>query len=1154
MFAKILHRPVLAIVISIVILLLGLLSIATRPVSQFPEIAPPQVQITIAYPGASAGVLVSSTLIPLERAINGVPGMRYMVSDATSAGEATIQVVFDLGTDPDQAIINVKTRIDQVMPNLPRLVQLEGVILMRVMPSMLMYVNLYSTDEAADEKFLFNFANVNLVPELMRVKGIGQARILGSRQFAMRVWLNPDRMRAYNISADEVQEAIAEQSIIGRPGRLGQATGKTAQSLEYTLVWEGRYNKPEQYENIIIRATPDGHMLRLKDVAKIELGSEFFDIYSNLDGHPSAAIVLKQTLGSNAQEVIANVKETLEATKASAFPPGMDYAVSYDVSRFVDASIDQVAHTLLEAFALVALVVFVFLGDWRSTLIPTLAVPVSLIGAFIFMAMLDISINLITLFAVVLAIGIVVDDAIVVVEAVHAKMEATHLRTYEAMKEVLSEISGAIIAITLVMTSVFVPVAFMPGPVGVFYRQFSVTMASAIVLSGFIALTLTPVLSVLILKPVHGHGDEKSRNPITLFVRGFNRIFAWVTSLYVRLLRVILGRWYITIGVVALFVFGIVQMSKVLPAGFVPNEDQGIIYAIIQTPPGTTLERTNAVSTELQGIAEEIEEISSVSALAGYEIITEGRASNAGTCLINLKDWDERDKSVTEVIEELEERSKDIGAVVEFFEPPAVPGYGAAGGVSFRMLDKTGGADYHEFDRVNQEFMAALAERPELSGLFTFYAANYPQYELVIDNQKAMQKGVSISAAMENLDLMIGSNYEQGFIRFGFFYKVYIQAAPEFRALPPDVLKMYVKNDTGEMVPYSAFMTLKKLQGPNEITRYNMYNSSAIRGNNATGYTTGDAVKAVKEVAAEVLPRGYDIAWEGLSYDEARRGNEAVYIFGIVLVFVYLVLAAQYESFVLPLAVITSLPAGAFGSFLFLQMMGLANDIYAQVGLVMLVGLLGKNAVLIVEFAVQTRRTGASVFESAIAGARARFRAILMTSFAFVAGLYPLVVAKGAGAVGNNTIGTSALGGMVMGTLFGVLLIPGLYFIFGHIARFESFLRMGSADPSEAPHPAEVVEDGLSERAGDEAMALPPQAGPEVEAEAEAALELATSAQAVEGEGEAEAVAVEVAGEAPSAGRPASVKGEAETDRPEASAVAETPSGSDEPVKEESGE
>jgi HAE1 family hydrophobic/amphiphilic exporter-1 len=691
---------------------------------------------------------------------------------------------------------------------------------------------------------------------------------------------------------------------------------------------------------------------------------------------------------------------------------------------------------------LVALVVFLFLGDWRSTLIPTLAVPVSLVGAFIFMGLLGISINLITLFALVLAIGIVVDDAIVIVEAVHAKMAATHLSTYEAVKAVLGEISGAIIAITLVMTAVFVPVAFMPGPVGVFYRQFSVTMAASIVLSGFIALTLTPVLSVLILKPTHGHAE--TRNPISRLLRGFNRAFNRLTAIYIRLMRAILGKSYLTLLLLGLFVLGIFQINTVLPSGFVPNEDQGIIYAIIQTPPGTTIERTNAVARSLQDIAREMDEVASVSSLAGYEILTEGRASNAGTCLINLKDWSERDKSVHQVIDELEAKARDIGAVVEFFEPPAVPGYGAAGGVSFRMLEKTGSTDYDEFDRINQEFMAALRERPELTGLFTFYAANYPQYELVIDNQKAMQKGVSIAKAMDNLDLMVGSSFETGLHPL----RLLLPRLRPGRARvpgaavghPQDVRQERGRRDGPLLVVHDA----QEAQGPNEITRYNMYNSSAIRGNNAPGYTTGDAVHAIKEVAAEVLPRGYDIAWEGLSYDEARRGNEAIYIFGIVLIFVYLVLAAQYESFILPLAVITSLPAGAFGSLLLLELMGLANDIYAQVGLVMLVGLLGKNAVLIVEFAVQTRRAGATVFEAAIAGAKARFRAIIMTSFAFVAGLYPLVVAKGAGAVGNNTIGTSALGGMIMGTVFGVILIPGLYFIFGHLARLENFLRIGS--------------------------------------------------------------------------------------------------------------
>ncbi len=1029
----------MAIVLSLIIVFLGFLSIRTLPTSQFPDIAPPRVIVSLAYPGASADVLVQSSLITIERAINGVPGMKYIVSDATSAGEATIQVIFALGTDPNQAMVNVKTRLDQVMSRLPELVQLEGVVVERVQPSMLMYINLFSKDKNADEKFLFNYANVNVIPEIQRVNGIASAKILGSRQYAMRVWLNPDRMRAYKVSIEEVMKAIGEQSIIGRPGRLGQSSGISAQSKEYVLVYKGRYNKPEEYGDIIIRANSDGEILKLKDMAKIELGSEFFDIYSNKDGYPSSAIILKQNYGSNATEVIDQVKEKMEELKGS-FPADMEYEIDYDVSKFLDASIEKVLHTLVEAFILVALVVFIFLGDWRSTLIPILAVPVSLIGTFAFMQAFGITINLITLFALVLAIGIVVDNAIVVVEAVHAKMEEhAHLTPYKATQQVLGEIGGAIVAITLVMTAVFIPVAFMTGPVGVFYRQFSITMASSIVISGVVALSLTPVLCAMLLK--NNHGQVKRKTPISYFIDLFNRWFERLTGRYTNLLTKIVTLRSVTILVLAAFAFGTFFINKTLPSGFIPGEDQGQIYAIIQTPPGSTLEFTNKVARELQKEAQTIEGIASVSSLAGYEILTEGRGSNAGTCLINLKDWSKRDKSVHQIIEELEEKTKNFGAIVEFFEPPAVPGYGAASGLALRLLDKTNGTDYHEFDKINQEFMAALGKRKELDGLFTFYAANYPQYELEIDNKAAMQKGVSIGKAMDNLNILVGSTYEQGFIRFNNFFKVYVQASPEFRRYPSDVLNYFVKNEDGEMVPYSSFMKLKKKQGPNEITRYNLYNSATIRAAAAKGYTTDDAIKAVQEVAAKTLPHGYDIGWEGLSFDEAKRGNEAVVIFAVVLVFVYMVLAAQYESFLLPLAVILSLPAGVFGTFLLLKMLGLANDIYAQLGLVMLVGLLGKNAVLIVEFAVQKHEQGMSVADAAIEGAKARFRPILMTSFAFIAGLIPLVVATGAGAVGNRTIGTSALGGMLFGTVFGVILIPGLYYIFAKIEEGKSLIR-----------------------------------------------------------------------------------------------------------------
>lgn len=1044
MFNKFIHRPVLAIVISIVIMFMGVLAIETLPTSQFPSIAPPMVMVSASYPGASAKTLTESVIIPLEQAINGAWGMRYMTSDATSAGEANVQILFNLGTDINQALVQVSNRVEQVRNRLPPLVQREGVIITPIMPSMLMYVNLYSKDKNADMKFLFNFAGVNMIPELQRINGIGQARILGSRQYAMRVWLNPDRMRAYQVSPDEVMEALNDQSIIGKPGRIGRGDSKRAEALEYVLAYSDRFSEPSQYENVIIRANPKGELLRLKDIATVVLGSEYYDIYSNINGYPSAAIVLKQTYGSNASEVIKEVKAKLEELKKT-FPPGMEYEISYDVSNFLDASTENVIHTLRDAFILVALVVFLFLGDWRSTLIPTLAVPVSLIGAFMFMQIFGLTINMITLFALVLAIGIVVDDAIVVVEAVHAKMEAEDLSPYQAVKKVIGEISGAVIAITLLMTAVFVPVSFMSGPVGVFYRQFAITMATSIVISGFVALTLTPVLCAMILK--NHHGRHRKRTWLNRFLDGFNWGFEKLTGKYVWLLQRIAHRRLVTIGLWAAFAFGIVFITNNLPSGFIPSEDQGMIYAIIQTPPGSTLERTNDISRKLQDIVLTVEGVQSVSSIAGYEVLTEGRGSNAGTCLINLKNWSDRDHSVSEIIYELEEKAKALpGATIEFFDPPAVPGYGAAGGFALQLLDKTNSGDYDQLEKVKNDFMEELGKRKEITGLFTFFSANYPQYEIEIDNQLAMQKGVSIGNAMNTLSIFVGSTYELGFIKFQRFFKVFVQAAPEYRKLPSDIMNLYVKSDHGEMVPFSAFMRIKKKQGPNEINRYNMYNTAAIRGAPAKGYSSGEAIKVVQEVAKKTLPRGFDIDWAALSFDEVRRGNEAIYIFLIVLGFVYFVLAGQYESFIIPLAVILSLPAGVFGSFLLIKSMGLANDIYAQVGLVMLVGLLGKNAVLIVEFAMQRQRQGATVLVAAIEGAKVRFRPILMTSFAFVAGLIPLVAAHGAGAIGNKTIGSSALGGMLFGTVFGVIIVPGLYFIFGKLAEGRQIIRDEESD------------------------------------------------------------------------------------------------------------
>lgn len=724
----------------------------------------------------------------------------------------------------------------------------------------------------------------------------------------------------------------------------------------------------------------------------------------------------------------------------------MDYEISYDVSKFLDASIEKVIHTLVEAFILVALVVFLFLGDWRSTLIPLITVPISLIGTFIFMQFFGITINLITLFALVLAIGIVVDDAIVVIEAVHAKMESKHLSPRKATKEAIHEVGGAIIAITFVMAAVFIPVAFMSGPVGIFYRQFSITMATAIILSGLIALTLTPALCAMLLK--NAHGKPRKQTPINKFLDGFNTRFNSLSLFYRKILSAIVNRRMITFGMLIAFSAGTWFLNGRLQSGFIPNEDQGMFYAVIQTPPGSTLERTNQIAEKLQKIAEGISDVQSVSSLAGYEILTEGTGSNSGTCLINLKSWDDRKHSTQEVIEELEKKSKDItGATIEFFQPPAVPGYGAAGGFELRLLDKAGSGDYKKMETVNNDFVKELNKRPELSSVFSFYSASFPQYMLRIDNDIAQQKGVTIENATNTLSTLVGSNYEISFIKYDRQYKVMVQASPEYRALPEDILKLYVKNNRDEMVPFSAFMKLEKVYGLSEITRHNMYNASEISGQAATGYSSGDAIKAINEVAEKTLPRGFGIDWAGISKDEVSRGNEAIYIFLICLGFVYLILAAQYESFILPFIIILSLTAGFFGAFLLLEIFGLENNIYAQVAMVMLIGLLGKNAVLIVEFAVHRRLAGDSVLQAAIEGSIVRFRPILMTSFAFIAGLIPLVFASGPGKIGNRTIGTAAAGGMLFGTIFGILLIPGLYYIFGRISEKIKLVKKEEENP-----------------------------------------------------------------------------------------------------------
>lgn len=1029
MFKKFIQRPVLSLVISLFITLMGMLALSGLPVTQYPDIAPPAVSVTTKYTGANAEVCAKAVVTPLERAINGVPGMAYMSSVSGNDGTSIIQVYFKVGTDPDQAAVNVQNRVATVLDELPEEVIKAGVSTEKEVNSMLMYLNLVSSDTTLDEKFIYNFADINVLAELKRIDGVGFADIMGQREYAMRVWLKPAKLDAYEISAEDVITALRAQNIEAAPGKIGESSGRKSQSLQYVLRYTGKLTQKEQYESIVIKVTPSGEMLRLKDVAEIEFGSLDYDVLSKENGRPSAAIVLKQRPGSNASEVISNIKSRLAFLKETSFPPGMDYTISYDVSRFLDASIHEVIKTLLEAFLLVALVVFIFLQDWRSTLIPVLAVPVSLIGTFAFMQLFGFSINLLTLFALVLAIGIVVDNAIVVVEAVHAKMEENNTDARTASMQAMGEMGGAIIAITLVMSAVFIPVAFLSGPVGVFYRQFSITMAISIIISGINALTLTPALCAIMLKNPHHHPQPK--NILTRFFDGFNRYYNSISEKYRKLLSLIINRRTVTIGILVVFGIGTWGVGKVLPTGFIPTEDQGTIYVNVTTPAGATLERTEEVMGEIDAVAKSITEIESTSTLAGFSMMTDGSGASFGMTTISLKPWNDRELTADEIIVLLQEKTKHIkDAEIQFFPPPAVPGFGNASGFELRMLDKTGSGNLQQTYEVSQKFIEKVQQRKEIKNIFTSFNPTFPQYLIHVDQDVAAKKGITVDAAMSNLQTLMGSYYATNFIRFGQMYKVMLQADPKYRAQPEDVLNLRVKNNQGEMVPYSLFSRIERIYGPEQLTRYNMYISAMMNGEAADGYSSGDAIAAIEQVAKETLPKGYAYEWSGMTREEILSGDQVIYIFAICLLFVYLLLSAQYESFLLPLPVLLSLPVGIFGSVFLLYITGLENNIYAQVAMVMLIGLLGKNAILIVEFAVLKQKQGLSAMQAAIEGATARLRPILMTSFAFIAGLIPLMIASGAGAIGNRTIGTAAAGGMLFGTLFGVVVVPGLYVMF----------------------------------------------------------------------------------------------------------------------------
>jgi HAE1 family hydrophobic/amphiphilic exporter-1 len=1029
MFDKFIDRTVLSIVISLVIVFLGVLSLLQIPVTQYPDIAPPVVAVTTKYTGASAEVCAKAVVTPLERAINGVSGMSYMTSVSGNDGTSIIQIYFNAGVNPDLASINVQNRVTAVLDEMPEEVIKSGIIIEKEVNSMLMYINILSTDTTADEKFLYNFADINVLAELKRINGVGFADIMGSREYSMRIWLKPDRMTVYDIAAEDIITALRSENIEAAPGKIGESSGRKYQSLQYVLRYSGKFTTKEQYENIPIKANANGQTLRLKDVSEIEFGSLDYDVLSKENGRPSAAIILKQRPGSNASEVIENIKKAMADLKVSTFPAGMDYTISYDVSRFLDASIHEVIKTLIEAFILVALVVFLFLQDFRSAIIPIIAIPVSLIGTFFFMDMLDFSINLLTLFALVLSIGIVVDDAIVVVESVYVKMEKNHMSPVEATHASMKEISGAIIAITLVMSAVFIPVAFMSGPVGVFYRQFSITMAIAIVISGVNALTLTPALCALLLKNHPSH--KKIKTGLDRFFYVFNKGFNKLTYTYQSLLKLVINRNVITFGLLILFGIGIKGIGALLPTAFIPTEDQGTIYASVTTPSGATLERTENIVDNIQRMTKKYDAIESVSTMAGYNIMTEGSGATFGMAMINLKPWSERGISVNAIIDSLKRDTKELkDANIQFFPPPAVPGYGNSSGFEFRIQDRSGKGDLQKLQSVTDEFLFELNKREEIEESFSNFDAKFPQYLINIDYDKAAQKGVTVTNAMGNLQALIGSYYATNFIRFGQMYKVMVQALPRFRAQPQDILKLYVKNKTGEMVPYSAFITIDRVYGPEQLTRHNMFTAAMINGEPAKGYSSGDAIQAIVETGKKHLPKGYTFEWSGMTRDEIESGNQVAIIFTICLIFVYLILSAQYESFILPLAVILSLPTGIFGAYLLLYLLGLQNNIYAQVALVMLIGLLGKNAILIIEFALSKQKEGYTPTQAAIEGAISRFRPILMTSFAFVAGLIPLMIASGAGAIGNRTIGTAGAGGMFIGTVLGLIIIPGLFVFF----------------------------------------------------------------------------------------------------------------------------
>ncbi|ASW73542.1 multidrug transporter AcrB [Chryseobacterium piperi] len=1031
MLKKIIDRPVLATVISLIIVILGIIGLSKLAVTRFPDISPPTIMVSGSYPGGNSETVIRSVVTPLEEQINGVEDMEYIKSNASNDGTFSISIIFKQGVNADQAAVNVQNRVQQATPILPQEVVRMGLTTSKQQNSMIMLFNIYTDDNTRyDETFLQNYANINLIPQIKRVKGVGQAQVFGVKDYSMRIWLNPQKMSSYGLEPADISNAVADHSLESAPGKLGEESNA---SLEYVMRYKGKKNKPEQFENIVVKN--DGtKLIRLKDVARVEFGSISYSGDNLSNGKNAVTVAIMQTTGSNANEIEIGVNKSIEQLSKS-FPPGVKYRKVISTKERLDEATGQVKSTLIEAFILVFIVVFIFLQDFRSTIIPAIAVPVAIVGTFFFLLVLGFTINVLTLFALVLAIGIVVDDAIVVVEAVHSNMEGTNLTGKEATHKAMNEITGAVISITLVMSAVFIPIGFMSGSAGLFYKQFAYTLAIAIIISAVNALTLTPALCAVFLKNNHAHdtnGEKKTFGK--RFATAFNASFNNMTGRYVKGVKFLIHKKWIggglVVGVIALAAWLMTSTSK----SFVPMEDDGLFMYTLSMPPGTGLTKTTEVSGSINKILKGVEAIDENTSITGYNLLSNSSGPAYAMGFVKLKPKKEREKvqDIDELMEIINEKLSVIkeGSVMTFRMPP-VEGYGMTNDAEIVLQDRMG-RDPQILKAKADELIGQLMQTPEVAFAYTMFRADYPQMELEVNEDKAKQLGVSISNLLGSVQTYFSGDQSQNFSRFGKFYRVNIKADGIFRMDVDAFNDIFVKNNKGEMVPANTLITLKKVYGPESVGRYNLYNSLNINVTPKPGVSNG-ALMAKLEKTLEKLPSDYSYEWTGLSLEEKSSGNQTTAIFGLCLLFVYLLLAAQYESYILPLAVMLSIPTGIIGAFLGIKAIGFDNNIYVQVGLIMLIGLLAKNAILIVEFAVQRRKSGMSILESAVEGARSRLRPIIMTSLAFIVGMIPLMLSSGGMASGNKSISVSAAMGMLSGVILGVFVIPVLYMFFQYI-------------------------------------------------------------------------------------------------------------------------